>query len=86
MLISNTYGILCLVVLLAMGLFNLPIAFITAYRTEHKMDILLENTDELFKKYRGLQMELKVALLDFNKLLNKVKTESEYYIYIEFMK
>lgn len=31
LLISNTYGIMCLVVLLGMGLFNLPISFITSY-------------------------------------------------------
>lgn len=46
------------------------------------MDELLEFSDELFKKYRGLQMELKVALLDFNKLLAKVKEDSNEFIYI----
>lgn len=73
---------MCLVVLLGMGLFNLPISFINSYKTEHKMDELLEFSDELFKKYRGLQMELKVALLDFNKLLAKVKEDSNEFIYI----
>lgn len=85
LVISNTFGIGWLVFLLGKGLVLFPLSFLTRHHTEYILDSLLESSQELFQKYRTLQMELKLSISDFVKLISKIKKTSEQYSYVEYL-